>query len=63
MTERNAVITELHGFGTVTGVPRLPAGFRKAFRSIYVDTGETGFHAVTGGSGPALLLIPGWPQN
>lgn len=28
MTGKDAVITDMHGFGTVTGVPRLPAGFR-----------------------------------
>ena len=63
MPDKDAIISNMHGFGTVTGVPSLPAGFRRVFRSVYVDTGEVGFHAVTGGSGPALLLVPGWPQN
>jgi len=55
--------TSLNGFGSATDVPWLPARFGQTFRSIYVDTGPVGLHAVTGGSGPALLLVPGWPQN
>lgn len=51
------------GFGSATGVPWLPPEFGKTFRSIHVDTGAVGLHAVVGGRGPALLLIPGWPQN
>lgn len=56
-------ITEIGGFGSVAGVPRLPDGFRQVFRSARVDTGEIGLHAVIGGTGPALLLLGGWPQN
>ncbi|WP_020123088.1 alpha/beta fold hydrolase [Streptomyces canus] len=50
------------GFGTVTGVPDLPAGFADVFSSSYVDTGSVRLHTVVGGRGPALLLIGGWPQ-
>lgn len=51
------------GFGSSTGVPWLPPEFGQTFRSIYVDTGAVGLHAVVGGRGPALLLVSGWPQN
>ena len=51
------------GFGSATGVPYLPAGFNSTFRSIRVNTGSLGLHAVVGGEGPPLLLICGWPQN
>ncbi|MCS0603420.1 alpha/beta hydrolase [Streptomyces sp. LP11] len=50
------------GFGTVTSVPDLPAGFGERFRSHRYDLGDVTLHAVTGGSGPALLLVGGWPQ-
>ena len=33
------------------------------FTSRYVDTGELRLHAVTGGGGPPLLLVHGWPQT
>jgi pimeloyl-ACP methyl ester carboxylesterase len=51
------------GPGSVTGVPDLPPGFADTFTSGYVDTGTLRLHAVTGGEGPALLLLSGWPQN
>jgi len=51
------------GPGSVTGAPNLPAGFTDTFTSRYVDTGELRLHAVTGGGGPPLLLIHGWPQT
>ncbi len=51
------------GFGSVTGVPYLPEGFKSEFQSIYVYTGSVGLHAVVGGEGPPLLLVCGWPQN
>ncbi|MCS0637391.1 alpha/beta hydrolase [Streptomyces sp. LP05-1] len=50
------------GFGTVTAVPDLPPGFTERFRSHRYDLGGLALHAVTGGSGPALLLVGGWPQ-
>jgi pimeloyl-ACP methyl ester carboxylesterase len=52
----------LTGFGTVTGVPGLPEGFESTFTSQYVDVDGVRLHTVTGGHGPALLLIGGWPQ-
>ena len=51
------------GPGSVTGAPNLPAGFTGTFTSRYVDTGELRLHAVTGGNGPPLLLVHGWPQT
>ena len=50
------------GPGSVSGAPNLPAGFTGTFTSRYVDTGELRLHAVTGGEGPPLLLVHGWPQ-
>ncbi|MFG2703888.1 alpha/beta fold hydrolase [Streptomyces sp. NPDC048386] len=51
------------GPGSVSGAADLPARFTDTFTSRYVDTGELRLHAVTGGEGPALLLLAGWPQT
>ncbi|GHF00419.1 hydrolase [Streptomyces spiralis] len=51
------------GPGSVSGAPGLPARFTDSFTSQYIDTGELRLHAVTGGEGPALLLLAGWPQT
>jgi pimeloyl-ACP methyl ester carboxylesterase len=51
------------GPGSVSGAPNLPAGFTDTFTSRYVDTGALRLHAVTGGDGPPLLLVHGWPQT
>jgi pimeloyl-ACP methyl ester carboxylesterase len=50
------------GPGSVSGAPNLPDGFTDTFTSRYIDTGELRLHAVTGGDGPPLLLVHGWPQ-
>src|SRR6478752_7769029 len=50
------------GPGSVSGAPNLPAGFAGTFTSRFVDTGDLRLHAVTGGNGPPLLLVHGWPQ-
>jgi pimeloyl-ACP methyl ester carboxylesterase len=50
------------GPGSVSGAPNLPEGFTNTFASRYVDTGDLRLHAVTGGEGPPLLLVHGWPQ-
>jgi pimeloyl-ACP methyl ester carboxylesterase len=55
--------TTPQGPGSVSGAPNLPAGFTDTFTSRYVDAGELRQHAVTGGEGPPLLLIHGWPQT
>jgi pimeloyl-ACP methyl ester carboxylesterase len=49
--------------GSVTRAPQLPAGFTDPFTSYLVDTGRVRLHAVVGGEGPPLLLVPGWPEN
>jgi pimeloyl-ACP methyl ester carboxylesterase len=33
------------------------------FTSRYIDTGDLRQHVVTGGDGPPLLLVHGWPQT
>nr|WP_157408424.1 alpha/beta hydrolase [Actinoplanes sp. N902-109] len=43
-------------------LPDLPAGFAERFHSDRYDVGDVRLHAVTGGTGPALLLVGGWPQ-
>lgn len=42
---------------------RLPDGFLDAFTSRLVEVNGLRLHAVTGGDGPALLLVGGWPQT
>lgn len=51
------------GLGSVFEAPNLPARFTDTFTSQFIDTGELRLHAVTGGEGPALLLLAGWPQT
>ena len=51
------------GPGSVSGAPNLPDGFTGTFTSRYVDTGGLRQHVVTGGDGPPLLLVHGWPQT
>jgi pimeloyl-ACP methyl ester carboxylesterase len=51
------------GFGTVHGVPGLPSGFTGTFESRLVDVAGVRLHTVSGGDGPPLLLVSGWPQN
>jgi pimeloyl-ACP methyl ester carboxylesterase len=55
--------TAPRGRGSVSGAPHLPAGFERTFRSRYIDAGDVRLHAVTGGDGPPLLLVHGWPQT
>ena len=51
------------GPGSVSGAPNLPEGFTDVFTSRYVDTADLRQHVVTGGEGPPLLLVHGWPQT
>jgi pimeloyl-ACP methyl ester carboxylesterase len=51
------------GPGSVSGAPSLPEGFTDTFTSRYIDTGDLRQHVVTGGQGPPLLLVHGWPQT
>jgi pimeloyl-ACP methyl ester carboxylesterase len=46
-----------------TSLPGLPKDFGRTFTSQLVRVGGIRFHAVTGGRGPAVLLIGGWPQT
>lgn len=48
---------------SVSGAPNLPDGFVDTFTSRYVQAGEVRLHAVTGGGGPPVLLIHGWPGS
>lgn len=44
-------------------LPQLEQGFAEDFDSRIVNTGDIDIHVVTGGSGPAVLLLAGWPQS
>ncbi|WP_019068281.1 alpha/beta fold hydrolase [Streptomyces hokutonensis] len=48
---------------TTLSALRLPDGFLDVFTSRFVEVNGLRLHAVTGGDGPALLLIGGWPQT
>jgi pimeloyl-ACP methyl ester carboxylesterase len=47
---------------TMSSLP-LPDGFSDVFTSRLVELDGLRLHAVTGGNGPALLLVGGWPQT
>src|SRR3954447_18006872 len=51
------------GPGSVSGAPNLPSGFTDTFKSRYVEAGGLCQHVVTGGDGPPLLLVHGWPES
>jgi hypothetical protein len=57
MTSSSAGLPAPEGPGSVSGAPRLPAGFTDTFTSQYIDVGDMRLHAVIGGDGPPLLLI------
>ena len=63
MSSSSAGLPTPEGPGSVFGAPRLPEGFVGTFTSWYVDTGELRQHVVTGGEGPPLLLVHGWPHT
>jgi pimeloyl-ACP methyl ester carboxylesterase len=50
------------GRGSVHDVPGLSADFTNVFSSRWVHVDDVRLHTVTGGEGPPLLLIAGWPQ-
>ena len=62
MSSSSTSLPTPEGPGSVSGAPNLPAGFSDTFTSRYVETGFLRQHVVSGGSGPPLLLIHGWPQ-
>jgi pimeloyl-ACP methyl ester carboxylesterase len=47
----------------VATLPGLSRDFWKTFTSGYVQVDGIRFHTVTGGHGPVLLLMAGWPQT
>jgi pimeloyl-ACP methyl ester carboxylesterase len=51
------------GPGSVSAAPDLPDRFADTFTSRYVETRGLRQHVVTGGEGPPLLLVHGWPQT
>ena len=63
MSSSSAPLSTPEGPGSLAGAPNLPPGFTDTFTSRYVDTGEVRLHAVTGGDGPPLLLVHGWPET
>src|SRR6516164_2820582 len=63
MSASSADLPTPEGPGSVSGAPNLPEGFTSTFTSRYVNTGELRQHVVTGGGGPPLLLVHGWPQT
>jgi pimeloyl-ACP methyl ester carboxylesterase len=63
MSDSLAQFPMAEGRGSVTDAPNLPDGFTDTFSSRYIDSGDVRLHAVIGGSGPALLLVHGWPEN
>ncbi len=63
MTSSSTGLPAPEGPGSVSGAPNLPAGFSGTFTSRYVDAGGLRQHVVTGGGGPPLLLVHGWPQT
>jgi pimeloyl-ACP methyl ester carboxylesterase len=63
MSSSAAHVPPPEGPGSVYGAPNLPDGFAGTFTSRYVDTGDLRQHVVTGGAGPPLLLVHGWPQT
>jgi pimeloyl-ACP methyl ester carboxylesterase len=63
MSSPSAELPIPEGPGSASGAPNLPDGFTSTFTSRYVDTGDLRLHAVTGGDGPPLLLVHGWPQT
>ena len=63
MSSLSADLPIPEGPGSVSRAPNLPDGFTGTFTSRYIDTGDLRLHAVTGGDGPPLLLVHGWPQT
>ncbi|GAA2304433.1 alpha/beta hydrolase [Streptomyces violaceusniger] len=63
MSSSSTSLPTPRGPGSAARAPGLPDGFTDIFTSHYVDTGELRLHAVTGGEGPPLLLLCGWPQT
>jgi pimeloyl-ACP methyl ester carboxylesterase len=63
MSSSSAGLPTPEGPGSASGAPNLPEGFAGTFTSRYIDTGDLRQHVITGGEGPPLLLVHGWPQT
>ena len=63
MTETTATPAATSAVRPGPGADDLPAGLALTFTSLHVTTPRLTHHVVTGGRGPALLLINGWPQT
>lgn len=64
MTEASASTQDVAtGRGSIDDVPELPEGVTDVFSSRYVTARDVRLHVVIGGSGPALLVLGGWPQT
>jgi hypothetical protein len=63
MSASSTGLLSAEGPGSVSQAPNLPDGFTDTLTSRYVDAGAPRLHAVIGGDGPPLLLVPGWPQT
>jgi pimeloyl-ACP methyl ester carboxylesterase len=48
---------------SASGASQLPPGFGDTFTSSLVEANGLRQHVVTGGDGPALLLVHGWPES
>jgi len=59
----NSSSTTPKGAGSVAEAPHLSPDFAHTFESRHINSGDVRLHAVTGGKGPPLLLVHGWPQN
>ncbi|MGN6173256.1 MAG: alpha/beta fold hydrolase [Streptosporangiaceae bacterium] len=63
MSSTSSDLPAPEGPGSVSGAPNLQAGFTGTFTSPNIDAGGLRQHVVTGGDGPPLLLVHGWPQT
>ncbi|SFD86705.1 Pimeloyl-ACP methyl ester carboxylesterase [Chitinophaga sp. CF118] len=62
MDSKNKNITS-NDASYLRSLPNLSDEFCTMFESIFVQTDDVKLHAVTGGSGPVVLLIGGWPET
>jgi pimeloyl-ACP methyl ester carboxylesterase len=63
MSSSSTRLPSPEGPGSVSGAPNLPPGFTDSFTSRYIEAGGLRQHVVSGGDGPPLLLVHGWPQT
>ena len=63
MTSSHTQYPVAEGPGSVSDAPGLPDGFTDTFSGRFITVNGVRLHAVIGGSGPALLLVHGWPET